>query len=166
MTRKRGHERGPLRVRLRRGFKRRVGAPEPSVRDRPGHPERNGAVVRLRSEEPARFNPDMLETLCHRIGETRAEAEVARALDRISATVSALDTLATEADSSLLAAALRSLIRDADLIGMTTLSRVARDVLSCKFGGDGLAYSATLARLVRVGERSIHAVWDLEDLSG
>jgi hypothetical protein len=42
----------------------------------------------------------MLESLCIRIGETRAEAEVARALDRISATVVALDTLSADADAS------------------------------------------------------------------
>jgi hypothetical protein len=35
----------------------------------------------------------MLESLCRRIGETRAEAEVARALERISTTLSALETL-------------------------------------------------------------------------
>jgi hypothetical protein len=35
----------------------------------------------------------MLESLCRRIGETRAEAEVARALERISTTLAALDTL-------------------------------------------------------------------------
>jgi hypothetical protein len=108
----------------------------------------------------------MLESLCRRIGETRAEAEVARALERISTTLSALDTLDRDADTSLMAAALRSLIRDADMIGMISLARVSRGVLSCLGSGDALGYAATLARLLRVGERSIHAVWELEDLSG
>jgi hypothetical protein len=166
MTGKRGQNRGPLRVRLRRGPRRRGGAGDASQCGNLGGTAEGSTVTALRPEEPARFNPDMLESLCIRIGETRAEAEVARALDRISATVVALNTLSADADASLMAAALRSLIRDAELIGMTTLSRVGRDVLSCLVNDDRLAYAATLARLVRVGERSIHAVWDLEDLSG
>lgn len=158
----RGHDRGPVRVCLRRGRKRHKTGDLP-----PG----DGGdvpvpVIRLRPAEPARFNPDVLESLCRRIGETRAEAEVARALERISTTVSALALLAREAEAALMAAALRSLIRDADMIGMVTLARVARSVLSCLGSGDRLAYAATLARLERVGERSIHAVWELEDLSG
>ncbi len=158
----RGHDQGPVRVSLRRG---------PNVRrledckpwDDLSPVER---VTYLRPEEPAQFNPDVLESLCRRIGETRAEAEVARALERISTTLSALDTLAKDADASLMAAALRSLLRDADMIGMTSLARVSRGVLSCLGSGDALGYAATLARLSRVGERSMHAVWELEDLSG
>lgn len=162
MIGKRGHGRDPVRVCVRRG-RNAEGKGKPRV---PNIGNRRGAVIRLLPEEPARFNPDMLEALCRRIGETRAEAEVARALERISTTVAALDTLATDADAALLAAALRSLIRDADIIGMVTLARVSRSVLCCLGSGDRLAYCATLARLERVGRRSIHAVWDLEDLSG
>ena len=65
-----------------------------------------------------------------------------------------------------LAAALAAVIRDAQLIGMATLARVGRHVLDCLDSGDPTALAATLARLDRIGDRSIHAVWDLEDLSG
>ena len=162
MSGNRGHGRDPVRVCVRRGRNGEDrGKPRVlNIRDR------RGSVISLCPEEPARFNPDMLEALCRRIGETRAEAEVARALERISTTLAALDTLATDADAALLGAAMRSLIRDADMIGMVTLARVSRSVLSCLESGDRLAYSATLARLERVGRRSIHAVWELEDLSG
>ena len=54
---------------------------------------------------------------------------------------------------------------DADLIGMATLARVARNVTDSYMTGNDVAVAATLARLHRVGERSIHAVWDLEDIS-
>lgn len=135
---------------------------------RTGHACRDGraAVGRLQPEEPARFDPDSLEALCRRIGETRAEAEVARALERISTTLATLDRLKSAEGERHLGNALRALVRDAELIGMTTLARVARSVLDSRAAGDGIAFSATLARLERVGDRSMLAVWDLEDLSG
>jgi hypothetical protein len=123
-------------------------------------------VTELRPEEPARFNPEKLEDLCRQIGEARAEAEVARALERISMTLAALPSLRDGSERPLLRAAVTSLVRDADLIGMATLARVARHVLDALEGGDGVALSSTVARLSRVGDRSIHAVWELEDLSG
>jgi hypothetical protein len=61
----------------------------------------SGPRHRIRPEEPAQFDPAMLESLCRRIGETRAEAEVARALERISTTLSALETLSEHARRAL-----------------------------------------------------------------
>ena len=122
------------------------------------------SVTELCPEEPARFNPEKLEDLCRQIGEARAEAEVARALERISTTLVALPGL-RGGDGRLLRAAVSSLVRDADLIGMATLARVARHVIDTADRGDAVALTATIARLIRVGDRSIHAVWELEDLS-
>ena len=47
---------------------------------------------------------------------------------------------------------------------MGGLARVARDVTQCLDRGDGIAVAATLSRLIRVGERSLTAVWDLHDV--
>ena len=59
----------------------------------------------------------------------------------------------------------RSLVAISDQVGMTTLARVARDVTAAIDCGDDAALSATLFRLIRIGERSLTAVWDLQDLS-
>jgi len=123
-------------------------------------------VTELPLGEPARFNPEQLEYLCNRMGEIRAEAEVARALERIAQTLSGLGAAEAGGHMAYLRLSLGDLMRDADLIGMSTLARVARDVLDCDRAGDRTAFRATLARLHRVGERSVHAVWDLDDLSG
>lgn len=121
-------------------------------------------ITRLRLEEPARFNPERLEELCRKIGEVRAEAEVALALHRISDELPLLSgKLVSDAQGFLLA--VEAMARDAELIGMATLARVARSVLASHEVADPVALAATLARLERVGDRSIHAVWDLEDLS-
>jgi hypothetical protein len=116
--------------------------------------------------EAARFNPGQLELLCDRLGEQRAEAEVAHALDRLSTLLDEVKRLGPAKDHDHLEEVLAALVRDAHLIGMATLARAGRQVLDCLDTGDPTALAATLARLDRVGDRSIHAIWDLEDLSG
>jgi len=123
-------------------------------------------IVQLPLGEPARFNPGQLEKLCDRLGELRAEAEVALALDRLSALLDEVARLALRSEPVALEQALAALVRDAHLIGMATLAGVGRNVLDCLGSGDATALAATMARLSRVGDRSIHAIWDLEDLSG
>jgi hypothetical protein len=124
-------------------------------------------VTELPLGEPARFNPGQLEKLCETLGEARAESELAKALDRLARLLAEIDRLsAATLDPAHLEPILAALVHDAHLIGMATLARVGRHVLDCLDSGDAIALKATLARLIRVGDRSIHAVWDLEDLSG
>lgn len=122
-------------------------------------------ITELRPEEPARFNPERLEELCHRIGEVQAEAEVALALHRLSEVLPGLAKL-VDGDAEVFTKTIGQIVRDAELIGMASLARVAQDVLSTFAARNPVAMAATLARLERIGERSIMAVWDLEDLSG
>lgn len=121
-------------------------------------------ITEIAPEEPARFNPERLEELCLKIGEVRAEAEVALALHRISEVLPKIEAL-LRTDKDAFAKEINQIAKDAELIGMATLARVARNVLDSFTSANHVALSATLARLDRVGERSIHAVWDLEDLS-
>lgn len=123
-------------------------------------------VTELPLGEPARFNPAQLEALCDRVGELRAETEVALALERISQHLVAVGPAVHQGSAVQLHDLLENLAQDAQLIGMATLARVAKDVLYCLNAADETAFAATLARLERVGDRSIHAVWDLDDLSG
>ncbi len=58
----------------------------------------------------------------------------------------------------------KSLVTISQQVGMTTLARVGRDVLSIIPGHDSNAYCAAVARLVRIGEKSLVAVWDLADM--
>jgi hypothetical protein len=59
------------------------------------------------------------------------------------------------------------MLRDADMIGMISLARVSRR-MCCPVSerADTVGYAATLgAPVARVGERSMHAVWELDDIS-
>ncbi|BDW87204.1 hypothetical protein MACH21_33810 [Roseicyclus marinus] len=123
-------------------------------------------VTMLPLGEPARFNPGQLEKLCEKLGDLRAETEVAHALDRLSVLLDDLARCRRSGDHADMGALLAALVHDAQLIGMATLARVGQDVHDCLHSGDPTALAATLARLLRVGDRSIHAIWDLEDVSG
>jgi hypothetical protein len=59
----------------------------------------------------------------------------------------------------------RSLIAIAEQIGMSDLARVAGDVTATCDSEDGVAQAATLFRMIRMGDRSLTAVWNLRDLS-
>lgn len=123
-------------------------------------------VTVLRPEEPARFNPDRLERLCNEMGEARAEHEVATALADINRRLADIRDVDPWRDAPSLASPVQALIAASDRIGMSTLSCVGRDVRACVEMRDGVALAATYMRLLRVGERSIKAIWDLEDASG
>ena len=123
-------------------------------------------VAVLRLEEPARFNPERLEQLCEEMGEVRAEHEVAQTLQSISEQVQSLVAFDSGGRPEDMVLKVRALAVAASKIGMATLARVAQDVLTCIAQRDRVALAATRARLIRVGERSIHAIWDLEDVSG
>jgi predicted pyridoxine 5'-phosphate oxidase superfamily flavin-nucleotide-binding protein len=59
----------------------------------------------------------------------------------------------------------RSLIAIADQVGLQKMAAVANDVMSAVDQADPVAIAATLTRLIRVGERSLTAIWDVQDLS-
>lgn len=117
----------------------------------------------LRVEESARFNPDRLEALCREIGEIEAEREVAIGLEQITMALAQLPRLRDAGDVLQMEVVLGDLAHMAGRIGMESLGRVAQDVLRTLARGDVPAFGATFARLERVGERSVRAVWDIED---
>ncbi|MBO9478945.1 hypothetical protein J7382_15460 [Shimia sp. R11_0] len=45
---------------------------------------------------------------------------------------------------------------------MTSLAQVAEDVMHCCDRNDGVALSATHARLIRIGECALREIWDLK----
>ena len=58
----------------------------------------------------------------------------------------------------------RKMSADAEGMGMTTFAKVAAQASDLSKRNDPAALAASLARLVRVGEASLAAVWDLQDL--
>lgn len=99
------------------------------------------------------------------LGEIAAEDVVCRAIEELAVRLSHCERQWRASDLAALRKGARSLIAIAEQIGMTTLARVAGDVTASVDARDDAAIGATLCRLVRIGERSLTAVWDLQDLS-
>lgn len=122
-------------------------------------------VFTLVQNESVRLDPDRLGALYRQLGETGAEDVVCRAIEELAVRLGHCERLWRQQDHMGLRKCARSLIAIADQIGMTALARVAGDVTGAIDTGDTAAAGATLFRLLRIGERSLTAVWDLQDLS-
>ncbi|MFD3190762.1 hypothetical protein ACFMPD_10870 [Sedimentitalea sp. HM32M-2] len=122
-------------------------------------------VTTLVPAETVRLDRDQLNALYLQLGQSGAEDVVCRAIEELAVRLSHCERLWRQRDDPALRKCARSLIAIAEQIGMNTLARVANDVTITTDSGDTAATAATLFRLIRIGERSLTAVWDLQDLS-
>lgn len=120
----------------------------------------------LAHDEPVRLDSDRLGDLYSEMGESGAETVVCRALEELANRLSLVERAFYQEDRTKLTKAARGMIAIADQVGMVGLAQVARDVATCAEGRDDPALAATLARLVRQGDRSLAAIWDVQDLNG
>lgn len=123
------------------------------------------AVIDLNVSEKVHVNPDQLEGLYSTLGNVAAEDVVCRAMEELALRLAHCDRLYRSCEFSDLRKSSRSMIAIADQIGMTKLSRVANDVTLCIDSGDEIALAATFTRLIRTGEASLSAIWDLQDIT-
>ncbi|AKO98272.1 hypothetical protein [Marinovum algicola] len=117
----------------------------------------------LAYDEGVRLDQERIEDLYRRMGDAGAEDVVCRALEEIAVRMSYANKLHKRGDLAEMRKCLRSLSRIADQIGMVALSSVARDVCACIDQNDAVAMAATLSRLARTGDRSLTAIWDLQE---
>ncbi|HFQ15792.1 MAG TPA: hypothetical protein ENK41_05495 [Rhodobacteraceae bacterium] len=121
-------------------------------------------IAFLRLEEPVRLDRDQLEVLVLQMGPAGADQVVGQAMEEIAVLLARLERRHRENAADEVATGVRSLVAIAQQVGMTTLARVGRDVLSLIGGPDSNAYCAAFARMIRIGETSLVAVWDLQDM--
>lgn len=122
-------------------------------------------VLRIKPKETVRVDHDKLGALYAELGEIAAEDVVCRAMEELALRLSHCSRLHTAGQWSELRKCVRSLIAISEQIGMRFLARVAGDVIETLDAGDAPAVAATLARLLRIGEQSLTAIWDLQDLT-
>lgn len=122
-------------------------------------------VIPLIPEEPVRLESDRLTGLYAQLGEAGAEDVVCRAVEELAVRLTHCNTLWREKDWPGLRKSARSLVAISEQIGMNMLARVARDVTEALDTADEVAIAATFTRLLRTGERSLTAIWDLHDVS-
>lgn len=122
-------------------------------------------VFTLVQDETIRLDPDRLGGLYRQLGNANAEDVVCRAIEELAVRLAHCERLWRQHDYTGLRKCTRSLIAIADQIGMVALVRVADNVTETIDLADTAAVGATLFRLLRIGERSLTAVWDQQDLS-
>ncbi|SMC53322.1 hypothetical protein SAMN06295998_102242 [Primorskyibacter flagellatus] len=122
-------------------------------------------VTLLAYSEPVRMESEQLDGLYSQLGVSGAEDVVCRAMEEIALRMNKAVRQFGDGELEDLRKNARSLVSIADQIGLSGLSTTARDVTHCIDDGDHVALSAVLNRFLRVGERSLTAIWDLRDIS-
>ena len=122
-------------------------------------------VTILMQTERVWLDGDRLAALYAELGENGAEDMVCRAMEELSARLAHAGRLFRDGQGADLRKNLRSIAAIAEQIGLRMLAQVARDVILCTEAGDANAMAATLARLMRIGDRSLTEVWNLQDMT-
>ncbi len=112
-----------------------------------------------------RLDHDQLEVLHLQLGAAGADQVVAQAMEEMAVLLSKVERHHREGKLEDVGIGVKSIVTIAQQVGMTSLARVGRDVISLIAGFDSAAYGASVARLVRIGESSLVAVWDLQGMS-
>ena len=123
-------------------------------------------VVKLEVGEPVQVDPDRLVELCISMGEMRAEVLITTSMEELAKGMAAVESAYGAQNMDVLTQHASVLVKTAENIGMTTFSRVAGDVATCGRLREGIPLAATLNRLRRIAERSLNAVWDMQNLPG
>ena len=122
-------------------------------------------VTRLHHDEVVRLDRNRLEQLYAQLGPSGADGVICRAMEELAARLAKAEKLYRRNELNDLQRAVRSMVAIAEQIGMMCFASVARDVADLTRGTDSAGLAACMARLIRIGEGSLMAVWDLQDAS-
>jgi hypothetical protein len=117
-------------------------------------------------DEPVNLDPDRIVVLYAELGQVAAERVLSAAMEDLAVHLVAIQMAVLDRQEQVILRGLDELGRLARQVGMRVLSQVARDLADCVAREDTVAQAAVLARLVRIGDRSLTAVWDLQDMRG
>lgn len=112
----------------------------------------------LNMREPVYVNHDRLHQLNRQLGEDTSRDILLRAIEEVAMRLKHIAARHDEGAFDEMRRAARSLIGIADQIGLDTLTMVADDVVDSVETGDPVATAATAARLLRIGETSLHEI--------
>ncbi|MEM1235843.1 MAG: hypothetical protein AAGI10_02655 [Pseudomonadota bacterium] len=122
-------------------------------------------VVVLAHDEDVRVDAEVLAELRIQLGEAGAEGVIARAMEETANRLSRIEHTYCEQDAEALWRSAKGLVGIAEQIGMASLAQGARAVADAALNGDHVALAAVVNRLMRLGDRSLTAMWELPELS-
>jgi len=117
----------------------------------------------LRHEEVVRLDFDRLEQICDRLGHAGGEVAICAAVEDLASLLVGAANAWRRADLDTLDLGARQIAGIADRIGMTALARVAGNVAGLCTTMDDAALSACVARMTRLGDESLAALWRAQD---
>lgn len=121
-------------------------------------------VTVLQQGEGPCIDGDMLDVLYQKLGARAAENLLSHAIEELAVSLTLAGDLYEAANIPDLRRTVVDLGRVADQIGLTGMSLVAHHVIRSIDQSDGVALAATMARLVRVGQSSLTAIWDGQEI--
>lgn len=122
-------------------------------------------VTRLVPPDTPFVDPSCIENLVRQIGKGAAERFVGRALEDLALVLNRVERAKSEGDWDAMISHAGSLGSIAEELGLVTLATVAGALADPLRRGDAAAAFAIVARLVRVGEKSLVSVWSTHDMS-
>ncbi|SLN15613.1 hypothetical protein AQS8620_00294 [Aquimixticola soesokkakensis] len=122
-------------------------------------------VTNLKPEAGVRVDRERLEQLYVQLGHSSAEGVIARAMEELAVRLARVEACYRKGEIDKMARAARSMVAISEQIGLETFAQVSSNVADLSTRGDDTALAACVARLMRIGEGSLIAVWDLQDMS-
>ena len=110
--------------------------------------------------EEVTIDVEPLGAMRRRLGRSGAEAAASRALDAITGLLCALDEPEAIMNPDALARDAAALAAISEEVGLPALTRAAAHLADAAERCDPAAMGATLARLLRVGQASLEALWE------
>ena len=110
--------------------------------------------------EPVRVDVRRVGDIVNELGESAAQNVIELALGQLAGALTATDEALARGDLAGATGHADQLSRLAWQIGLLSLAGVAMDLCACAERHDPGALAAVRARLMRVGNRSLTAIWD------
>ena len=121
-------------------------------------------ITQLHPVDQIDLDRAQLSTLYTQLGPVGAEDVVCRAMEELALRLSLCDRLHRAAHLVELRKNTRSLVAIAQQIGMSGVANVATDVTACIDAENHVGLAATMNRLMRTGEASLTAIWEMQDI--
>lgn len=120
----------------------------------------------LKFADPVCVDTNRLNAICDRMGPQGGEVLIGAAMEDVAVLVADAAKAWGRCDLEGLRAGGGQIASVAERLGLMTLSNVARSVAELCDASDDAALAANVARLVRLGEQSLIAIWEAQDMSG
>ena len=117
-------------------------------------------IAVLTVDEPVRIDLRRLEQIIGELGEATAVQIIGTALEQLALALTRTVAAVERIDHVGAVTHAEQLARLAWQVGLVTLAAVAVDIADCARRGDVVALEATLARMVRVADRSLTDIWE------